>query len=298
MEIKKVGVMGCGAMGLGVAQVCAQAGIPTVAVKATPGSTDKIRAGLEKSLGKMVERQKMTAEQRDSTLGLLKFTTNEGDVSDCDLIIESIIEDLEVKKAMFQRLEGIVSPQAMLTTNTSTLSVTALMAVCKQRDRVAGLHFFNPAPVMKLVEIIHGFETSDAVISTLDGFCKKVGKDPVIVQDTTGFIVNRLLTPYMLSAMRLLEMGTGTIADIDHAMKSGAAHPMGPFELADYIGLDVVEAMALNIYQDMHQPHVAAPHTLTRLVQLGYLGRKTGKGFYDYSVKPPVGNPALRHPVA
>ncbi len=298
MEIKKVGVMGCGAMGLGVAQVCAQAGIPTVAVKATPGSTDKIRLGLEKSLGKMVERGKMTAEHRDSTLGLLKFTSSEAEVADCDLIIESIVEDLEIKKAMFQRLEMIVSPRAMLTTNTSTLSVTALMAVCKQRDRVAGLHFFNPAPVMKLVEIIHGFETSDEVISTLDGFCKKVGKDPVIVQDTTGFIVNRLLTPYMLSAMRLLEMGTGTIADIDHAMKSGAAHPMGPFELADYIGLDVVEAMALNIYQDMHQPHVAAPHTLTRLVQLGYLGRKTGKGFYDYSVKPPIGNPALRHPVA
>ncbi|MBL0166754.1 MAG: 3-hydroxyacyl-CoA dehydrogenase family protein [Propionivibrio sp.] len=298
MEIRKVGVMGCGAMGVGVAQVCAQAGIPTVAVKATPGSTDKIRSGLEKSLAKMVERQKMSAELRDSTLGLLQFTTDEAAVADCDLIIESIIEDIDIKKALFQRLEGIVSPQTIIATNTSTLSVTALMAVCKQRDRIAGLHFFNPAPVMKLVEIIHGFETSDTVVSTLDEFCKKVGKDPVIVQDTTGFIVNRLLTPYMLSAMRLLEMGTGTIADIDHAMKSGAAHPMGPFELADYIGLDVVEAMALNIYQDMHQPHVAAPHTLTRLVQLGYLGRKTGKGFYDYSVKPPIGNPALRHPVA
>ena len=290
--------MGCGAMGVGVAQVCAQAGIATVAVKATPGSTDKIRSGLEKSLAKMVERQKMSAELRDSTLGLLQFTTDEAAVADCDLIIESIIEDIDIKKAMFQRLEGIVSPQAIIATNTSTLSVTALMAVCKQRDRVAGLHFFNPAPVMKLVEIIHGFETSDEVVSTLDEFCKKLGKDPVIVQDTTGFIVNRLLTPYMLSAIHLLEMGTGTIADIDHAMKSGAAHPMGPFELADYIGLDVVEAMALNIYQDMHQPHVAAPHTLTRLVQLGYLGRKTGKGFYDYSVKPPIGNPALRHPVA
>ena len=298
MEIRKVGVMGCGAMGVGVAQVCAQAGIPTVAVKATPGSTDKIRSGLEKSLAKMVERQKMSAELRDSTLGLLQFTTDEAAVADCDLIIESIIEDIDIKKAMFQRLEGIVSPQTIIATNTSTLSVTALMAVCKQRDRIAGLHFFNPAPVMKLVEIIHGFETSDSVVSTLNEFCKKVGKDPVIVQDTTGFIVNRLLTPYMLSAIRLLEMGTGTIADIDHAMKSGAAHPMGPFELADYIGLDVVEAMALNIYQDMHQPHVAAPHTLTRLVQLGYLGRKTGKGFYDYSVKPPIGNPALRHPVA
>ena len=298
MEIRKIGVMGCGAMGVGVAQVCAQAGIPTVAVKATPGSTDKIRSGLEKSLAKMVERQKMSAELRDSTLGLLQFTTDESAVADCDLIIESIIEDIDIKKAMFKRLEGIVTPQAILATNTSTLSVTALMAGCKQRDRVAGLHFFNPAPVMKLVEIIHGFETSDEVISTLDEFCKKVGKDPVIVQDTTGFIVNRLLTPYMLSAIHLLEMGTGTIADIDHAMKSGAAHPMGPFELADYIGLDVVEAMALNIYEDVRQPHVASPHTLTRLVQLGYLGRKTGKGFYDYSVKPPIGNPALRHPVA
>lgn len=298
MEIKKVGVMGCGAMGLGVAQVCAQAGIPTVAVKATPGSTDKIRSNLEKSLAKIVERGKMTAEQKDSTLGLLQLTTKEEDVADCDLIIESIIEDLETKKALFRRLEAIVSPEALLTTNTSTLSVTALMAVCKHRARVAGLHFFNPATVMKLVEIIHAFETSEETISTLDAFCKKLKKDPVIVQDTTGFIVNRLLTPYMLSAIRLLEMGTGTIADIDHAMKSGAGHPMGPFELADYIGLDVVEAMTLNIYQDMHQPHVAAPHTLTRLVQLGYLGRKTGKGFYDYSVKPPIGNPALRHPVA
>ena len=171
MEIKKVGVMGCGAMGLGVAQVCAQAGIPTVAVKATPGSTDKIRSNLEKSLAKIVERGKMTAEQKDSTLGLLQLTTKEEDVADCDLIIESIIEDLETKKALFQRLEKIVSPQTLLTTNTSTLSVTALMAVCKQRDRVAGLHFFNPAPVMKLVEIIHAFETSDATVNTLNDLC-------------------------------------------------------------------------------------------------------------------------------
>ena len=281
MKINKVGVMGCGTMGLGVAQVCAQAGISTIAVKATPGSTDKLWARLEKSFGKMVEHGKMTHEHKNSTLGFLQFSTKEEDIADCDLIIESVIEDLAIKKALFQRLEDIVSPQALLTTNTSTLSVTALMAVCKQRDRVAGLHFFNPAPVMKLVEIIHGFETSDAVVGMLNEFCKKVGKDPVTVQDTTGFIVNRLLTPYMLSAIRLLEMGTGTIVDIDHAMKSGAAHPMGPFELADYIGLDVVEAMALNIYQDMHQPHVSVPHTLTRLVQLGYLGRKTRKGFYD-----------------
>ena len=155
MKINKVGVMGCGTMGLGVAQVCAQAGISTIAVKATPGSTDKLWARLEKSFGKMVEHGKMTTEHKNSTLGFLQFSTKEEDIADCDLIIESVIEDLAIKKALFQRLEDIVSPQALLTTNTSTLSVTALMAVCKQRDRVAGLHFFNPAPVMKLVEIIH-----------------------------------------------------------------------------------------------------------------------------------------------
>ena len=172
-----------------------------------------------------------------------------------------------------------------------------MMAVCKHRDRIAGLHFFNPAPVMKLVEIIHAFETTDATIESLHTFCKVIGKDPVIVQDTTGFIVNRLLTPYMLNAIRMLERGTGTIESIDHAMKSGAAHPMGPFELADYIGLDVVEAMAHNIFEDVRHEHHAPPHTLTRLVQLGYLGRKTSKGFYDYSKKPAIQNPALMRPV-
>ena len=298
MQIRKVGIIGTGAMGLGIAQVTAAAGIPTVAVKATPGATEKIKGKLEKSLARLVEKGKMEASDAETTIGRLEFSTQEGDVADCDLIIESIVEDLSIKQDLFSRLEGIVSENALITTNTSTLSVTAMMAVCQQRERVAGLHFFNPAPAMKLVEIIHAFETSYESIKTLNEFCAQIGKDPVIVQDTTGFIVNRLLTPYMLSAIRLLEMGTGTIADIDHAMMSGAAHPMGPFALADYIGLDVVEAMALNIYQDMHQPHVSAPHTLTRLVQLGYLGRKTGKGFYEYSVKPPVPNPDLGRPVA
>jgi 3-hydroxybutyryl-CoA dehydrogenase len=298
MEIRKVGIIGTGAMGLGIAQVTAVAGLSTVAVKATPGTVDKVQAKLQKNLQRLVEKEKMGADEAEAALDRVHFTTQETDVSDCDLIIESIIEDLSIKQALFQRIEGIVSENALLTTNTSTLSVTALMAVCKHRKRVAGLHFFNPAPAMKLVEIIHAFETSEEAIQDLNGFCGQIGKDPVTVQDTTGFIVNRLLTPYLLSAIRLLEMGTGTIGDIDHAMMSGAAHPMGPFALADYIGLDVVEAMALNIYQDMHQPHVSAPHTLTRLVQLGYLGRKTGKGFYDYSVKPPVPNPDLGRPVA
>lgn len=296
MEIRKVGIVGTGTMGLGIAQVCAQAGVPVVAVKATPGSTEKAQATFEKGFDRMVERGKMEAAARDEIVARVTFSTDENALADCDLLIESIIEDLETKKALFERLEAICRPDALLTTNTSTLSVTAMMAVCKHRDRVAGLHFFNPAPVMRLVEIIHAFETSDETLQVLNALCKKLGKDPVIVQDSTGFIVNRLLTPYMLNAIRMLERGTGTIESIDHAMKSGAAHPMGPFELADYIGLDVVKAMANNIYMDVRHEHHAPPHTLVRLVQLGYLGRKTKKGFYDYSVRPPVQNPQLSRP--
>ncbi len=297
MEIRTVGIIGTGTMGLGIAQVCAQAGFKVVSVKATPGSWEKAKATLEGGLNKAVERGKMAAEDRDALVSRLTFTADERAVADCDLVIESIVEDLETKKDLFRRLESICRPDTLLTTNTSTLSVTAMMAVCKYRGRIAGLHFFNPAPVMKLVEIIHAFETDDDAIQSLDAFCKTIGKDPVIVQDTTGFIVNRLLTPYMLNAIRMLERGTGTIESIDHAMKGGAAHPMGPFELADYIGLDVVEAMAHNIFEDVRHEHHAPPHTLTRLVQLGYLGRKTGKGFYDYSKKPPVQNPQLIRPV-
>ncbi|MCU0839399.1 MAG: 3-hydroxyacyl-CoA dehydrogenase family protein [Rhodospirillales bacterium] len=297
MDIQNVGIIGTGAMGLGIAQVCAHNGFPVTAVKATPGSWERAKTTVEKSFGRIVERGKMTADERDAAMSRITFSTDEHAVACCDLIVESVIEDIDTKKDLFRRLESICRPDALLTTNTSTLSVTAMMAVCKHRGRVAGLHFFNPAPVMKLVEIIHGFETSDETLSDLDAFCKKIGKDPVIVQDTTGFIVNRLLTPYMLNAIRMLERGTGTIESIDHAMRSGAAHPMGPFELADYIGLDVVEAMATNIFHDVRHEHHAPPHTLTRLVQLGYLGRKTGKGFYDYAQKPAVQNPALLRPV-
>jgi 3-hydroxybutyryl-CoA dehydrogenase len=297
MAITKVGIIGTGTMGLGIAQVCAQSGKEVVAVKATPGPVDKPQSTMEKGLGRIVERGKMDAAERDAILGRITFTADDGAIADCDLVIESIIEDIQKKKQLFQRLESICRETTLLTTNTSTLSVTTMMAVCKKRDRVAGLHFFNPATVMKLVEIIHAFETSDETLTALDGFCKEIGKDPVQVQDTTGFIVNRLLLPYMLNAIRMLERGTGTIQDIDHAMKAGAAHPMGPFELADYIGLDVVEAMSLNIFLDVRHEHHAPPHTLTRLVQLGYLGRKTGKGFYDYAAKPPVQNPQLNRPV-
>jgi len=297
MAIQKVGIIGTGTMGLGIAHVCAQAGREVVAVKATPGSTERAQQSIDKSLGKIVERGKMEAAEKDAIMGRISFSSDEAAVGDCDLVVESVIEDIGTKKELFQRLEGVCRPDALLTTNTSTLSVTAMMAVCKERARVAGLHFFNPAPVMGLVEVIHAFETSDATVETLIGFCQEIGKDPVLVQDTTGFIVNRLLTPYMLNAIRMLERGTGTIDSIDNAMKWGAAHPMGPFELADYIGLDVVEAMSTNIYLDVRSEHHAPPHTLTRLVQLGYLGRKTGKGFYDYSQKPPIPNPDLLHPV-
>jgi 3-hydroxybutyryl-CoA dehydrogenase len=296
-EIEKVGIIGTGTMGLGVAHVCAQSGLSVVAIKATPGSWDKAKGSLQRTLDKTVERGKLPAEERDAILSRISFSTDESDVADCDLVIESVIEDLKTKKDLFRRLEGVCRPDTILATNTSTLSVTAMMAVCKHRQRVAGVHFFNPATVMRLVEIIHAFETSDETVDTLAAFCKRIDKYPVVVQDTTGFIVNRLLTPYMLNAIRMLERGTGSIESIDHAMKAGAAHPMGPFELADYIGLDVVEAMAVNIFMDVRHEHHAPPHTLTRLVQLGYLGRKSGKGFYDYAQKPPVQNPSLSRPV-
>ncbi|MCP5371926.1 MAG: 3-hydroxyacyl-CoA dehydrogenase family protein [Hyphomicrobiales bacterium] len=297
MSINTVGIIGSGTMGLGIAQVCAQAGKKVVLVKATPGDIERPRGKFVGSLDKAVERGKMEAALRDTIIANITFTDQEEAVADCDLVVESVIEDIEIKKALFNRLEGICRADAILGTNTSTLSVTAMMAVCQHRDRVAGLHFFNPAPVMSLVEIVHGFETSDATLKALNAFCKEIGKAPVLVQDTTGFIVNRLLTPYMLNAIRMLERGTGTIETIDQAMMTGAGLPMGPFALADYIGLDVVIAMSQNIYEDVREGHHAPPHTLVRLVQLGYLGRKTGKGFYDYSAKPPVGNPALVHPV-
>ena len=278
MDIKTVGVIGTGAMGRGITHVCAQAGLDVVAVKATPGSWERAKGTLEGTLSKSVERGKLEAAERDAIVNRVRFSTDERDVGDCDLVIESIIEDIETKKELFHRLEGICRADALLTTNTSTLSVTAMMAVCKNRDRIAGLHFFNPAPVMKLVEIIHGFETSDESLDTLDAFCKSIGKDPVIVQDTTGFIVNRLLVPYMLNAIRMLERSTGTIDSIDQAMMLGAAHPMGPFQLADYIGLDVVEAMSSNIFHDVRSEHHAPPHTLTRLVQAWISGTQDRQG--------------------
>ncbi|MGB0748008.1 MAG: 3-hydroxyacyl-CoA dehydrogenase family protein [Magnetospiraceae bacterium] len=299
MAFSKIGIIGTGTMGTGVAQACATAGKSVIIVKATPGPVDKARDGLATTLAKAVERGKADAETRDFILGNITFVPVDeiGQVADCDLVIESIIEKLEPKQALFKQLEEICKPEALLTTNTSALPVTSMMAACEKRDRVAGLHFFNPAPVMRLVEVVHAFETSEDTIRELMAFCREIDKEPVLVQDSTGFIVNRLLCPFIMNAIRMLERGVGTVDSIDQAMVLGAGHPMGPLALADYIGLDVVQALAQNIYDDVRSEHHAPAHTLVRLVQLGYLGRKTGKGFYDYSVRPPVPNKGLTHPV-
>lgn len=294
MEIRKVGVVGTGAMGLGIVQVCAASGLEVVAVKATPGSTDKAKEKLEKSVAKLVEKGKIDEAAKSDWLGRASFSAELSALKGCDLVVESIVEDLATKLDFFTRIEDIVGEKALIATNTSTLSVTTLQAACKHRNRIAGLHFFNPAPVMKLVEVVHAFETSDETVKTLQEFCGKVGKAPVIVKDSTGFIVNRLLTPYMLSAMHLYEQGIATIDEIDQAMMNGAAHPMGPLTLADFIGLDVVIAMSENIYADGRERLLAPTRTLRQLVELGHLGRKTGKGFYDYSQKPAVPNPDLK----
>ena len=283
MEIKKVGVLGCGLMGSGIAQVCATAGFETTVLEVEQKFLDKGFAGIQKSLEKITSKGGLTSQQKDETLARLKGTTNRQDLAHCDIVIEAIIENVQQKRDMYDSLDGIVKRDAIFATNTSSISVTELMAATKRPERFIGLHFFNPVPLMKLVEVVRTIATAPEVYEAAYDFAQKLGKVPVRTSDKTGFIVNRLLVPYLLDAIRAYEEGVGSISDIDNAMKLGCGYPMGPFTLLDFVGLDTTYYITHVMYDEFKERRFASPPLLKRLVMAGWYGRKTGRGFYDYS---------------
>ncbi len=281
-EIKRVGILGSGIMGSGLAEVSARAGYDVVVRSRSRSAADAMVASIDKGLAKAVERGKATEDERAAILGRISATDHLGALADCDLVIESVVEDLAIKKALFAELEQIVKPSGIIATNTSTLPVVELAVVTQRPSQVCGIHFFNPAPAMKLVEIIRPLTASDETIEAATAFAVACGKDAVQVADRAGFIVNALLFPYLNNAVRLLEQGTASKEDIDTAMKGGCNFPMGPFALLDLVGLDTSVAILDALYAEFADPNYAAVPALRRMVAAGQLGRKTKLGFYQY----------------
>jgi 3-hydroxybutyryl-CoA dehydrogenase len=282
MDIKTVGVLGCGLMGSGIAHVSAQAGFKTIVREVEQPFLDKGLGRIKKFLSDGVEKGKVTAEARDKTLGNLKGTTSVDDLRDCDLVIEAIIENLDDKARVYEAVERVAKAETIIVSNTSSLCVTELAAKTKRPDRFGGLHFFNPVPIMKLVEVIRALTTSDETYKTLYAFAQSLGKEPITAPDKPGFIVNRLLVPYLLDAIRAHEHGLGTVEDIDKGMTLGCNYPMGPFTLLDYVGLDTTYYIANIMFEEYREPAYAPPPLLKRMVLAGRLGRKSGQGFYKY----------------
>ena len=282
MVIRKVGVVGCGLMGSGIAQTCVQAGYETIVSEVNQQLLDKGMARIDSAWDSMVSKGKLSQGQVDEYRQRLHATLHLDDFADCDLVSEAIIENMEEKLRLFPALDRIVKPDGLLLTNTSSLSPTQMGAVTKRPDKVCGLHFFNPVPVMKLAEIVKTISSSDATIETVKEFALSLGKTPVLAKDTAGFIVNLLLIPYLTAAIRMLENGMASRDDIDTGMKLGCGYPMGPFTLLDYVGLDTTLWAAEAIYEEYKDPFYAPPPLLRRMVQSGMYGRKSGKGFYDY----------------
>ncbi len=287
-EINRVGVLGCGLMGSGIAQVAAMAGYETVARDVAKEIGERARSGIEKSLAKFVEKGKLSAADRDAALKRLSFTTTVADLKSCDIVIEAVTEDLQVKNALWKELDALCPAQTIFASNTSSLKVAAMAAATKRGDRFVGLHFFNPVPLMPLVEVVRTVTTSDAAFTRAFTFAKSLGKEAVAAKDNSGFIVNLLLVPYLLDAIRAVEHGVATIPDIDKAMQLGCGYPMGPLTLLDFVGLDTTYKIAEIMFAEYQQPHYAPPPLLKRMVLAGMYGKKSGKGFYDYSATPPA----------
>ncbi|HYN84578.1 MAG TPA: 3-hydroxybutyryl-CoA dehydrogenase [Pyrinomonadaceae bacterium] len=285
MEIKKVGVLGCGLMGSGIAQTAATAGFDVVVREVTQELCDRGFAGIDKSLAKFAEKGTITAEQQGQIRGRMSGTTALEDLADCDIIIEAIIENLDTKRETFKRLDEVCKPETILASNTSSLSITEMMTATapSRQARFVGLHFFNPVPLMKLVEVVRTILTDEQVYETAVDFGKRLGKTPVRADDRSGFIVNRLLVPYLLDSIRALEEGVGSIVDIDNGMKLGCGHPMGPLTLLDFVGLDTTYYIAEIMFNEFREQRFAPPPLLKRMVMAGLYGRKSGRGFYDYT---------------
>jgi 3-hydroxybutyryl-CoA dehydrogenase len=288
MAIKKVGVLGCGLMGSGIAQVAAQAGYDVVVREVEQKFIDKGLAGIQKSLGKFVEKEKMQQADMDACVNRLKGTTSLQDLADCDIVIEAIIENAQLKKDTYAELDKIVKSEAIFASNTSSLTITELSMATARPKQFVGLHFFNPVPLMKLVEVVRTILTSDETFEKAFAFAQSLGKDAVKCQDNSGFIVNRLLVPYILDAIRAYEEGVGSIEDIDKAMVLGCGYPMGPFTLLDFVGLDTTYYITHVMYEEYREKRFASPALLRKMVLAGRYGRKTGAGFYDYSGEKPV----------
>jgi len=283
MEIKKVGVLGCGLMGAGIAQISAQSNYPVVVSEINEELLNKGLKIIDKTLAKSVEKGKLAEQDKAAIQSRLKGTTNVEDFADCDLIVEAVVENMDLKKKIFADLDRICPPHAVLATNTSCLSVTEIAMATKRPDQVIGMHFFNPVPVMKLLEVVTTIVSSEETLKTVKAFGESLGKTVIVAKDTPAFIVNRVLTPLMLEAIRVLEAGLATREDIDNGMVLGCNHPMGPLTLADFVGLDTMYYITEAMYAESKDPKFAAPLLLKRMVTAGQLGRKTGKGFYDYT---------------
>ncbi len=287
-EIRRVAVLGCGLMGSGIAEVSARAGFETHVREVDDQLAERGMAAIRKSLDRAVDKGKLEPSERDHTLQRIRMTTSLDDLATADIIIEAVTEDLALKNEMFRTLDRLCPPQTIFASNTSSLTITAMAAATQRPERFVGLHFFNPVPVMSLVEVVRTIATDDEVFRTAFEFARALGKQPVVARDASGFIVNRLLVPYMLDAIRSLEHGLATIEDIDKSMTLGTGYPMGPFTLADFVGIDTLYRIAEIMYEEFREPRFAPPPLLKRMVTLGCFGRKSGRGFYDYTRDKPV----------